>query len=423
MSVRSESICPRAVGPSFKLATVHAFKLATVHAFKLATVHAFKLATVHPFKLARTYPVKYHGLTMGSARSSFPVRVGTMLTAALPALEERLLAERIRQGWRTAVGSELAHRTRPGELRAGTLTVMADNSPWLQELSMRSAEVLDAVRARFGPTVTALRPSLAGPAPAPERGAPRRAAPAAPLRLDADELAIVEGAAAPGRGPRGHPARPRRDRRLRHHADERGRAHARPEDHHDRPARPPGGRRPGRGLRPLCDRADGGPRRPDAAGHRPAPRGHQVRSQHRAPLDPALPVADPGQRHRGRLHRRAKGHRARAQQRGRPHDAGRPLQAPAQDGGSGSRAGAGGGARPADARRLSGPGPAPLRAEELREGARGAGPAGNRAPQSLAGLLPAGAHRHRERAVGRGPDQSQARGGPRPGPRRGVVRP
>jgi predicted nucleic acid-binding Zn ribbon protein len=102
---------------------------------------------------------------MGSARSSFPVRVGTMLTAALPALEERLLAERIRQGWRTAVGSELAHRTRPGELRAGTLTVMADNSPWLQELSMRSAEVLDAVRARFGPTVTALRPSLAGPAP------------------------------------------------------------------------------------------------------------------------------------------------------------------------------------------------------------------------------------------------------------------
>src|SRR5216683_1238639 len=97
MSVRSESICPRTVGPSFKLATVHAFKL--------ATVHAFKLATVHPFKLARTYPVKYHGLTMGSARSSFPVRVGTMLTAALPALEERLLAERIRQGWRTALGS------------------------------------------------------------------------------------------------------------------------------------------------------------------------------------------------------------------------------------------------------------------------------------------------------------------------------
>ncbi|MGH7385944.1 MAG: DUF721 domain-containing protein, partial [Candidatus Rokuibacteriota bacterium] len=78
-----------------------------------------------------------------------------MLTAALPALQERLLAERIRQGWRETVGAALAHRTRPGELRAGTLTVMVDNSPWLQELSMRSAEVLSAVRARFGPTVTA----------------------------------------------------------------------------------------------------------------------------------------------------------------------------------------------------------------------------------------------------------------------------
>ncbi|MGH7350716.1 MAG: DUF721 domain-containing protein, partial [Candidatus Rokuibacteriota bacterium] len=99
-----------------------------------------------------------------------------MLTAALPALEERLLAERIRQGWRGAVGSELAHRARPGELRAGTLTVMVDNSPWLQELSMRSAEVLSAVRAHFGPTVTALRLSLAAPAPAPSLTAPRRPA-------------------------------------------------------------------------------------------------------------------------------------------------------------------------------------------------------------------------------------------------------
>src|SRR5258706_2697291 len=152
-----------------------------------------------PFKLARTYRLKYHGSTMGSARSSFPVRVGTMLTAAVPALGERLLAERIRQSWRGAVGAELAHRTRPGELRAGTLTVMADNPPWLQELSMRSAEVLQAVRARFGPTVTTLRLSLAGPAPAPERPKSRRAAPAAPLRLDADELALVEDAAAPVR--------------------------------------------------------------------------------------------------------------------------------------------------------------------------------------------------------------------------------
>ncbi|HEY7869650.1 MAG TPA: DUF721 domain-containing protein, partial [Methylomirabilota bacterium] len=104
---------------------------------------------------------------MGPAASRSPVRVGTLLTSAVPALRERLLAERIREGWRQAVGAELAHRTRPGELRAGTLTVMADNSPWLQELSMRSTEVLGAVRARFGEAVTALRPILAAPAPPP----------------------------------------------------------------------------------------------------------------------------------------------------------------------------------------------------------------------------------------------------------------
>ena len=41
----------------------------------------------------------------GSARSSSPVRVGDVLTAALPALEERLLAERIRRGWAEPSGT------------------------------------------------------------------------------------------------------------------------------------------------------------------------------------------------------------------------------------------------------------------------------------------------------------------------------
>src|SRR4029450_9863818 len=115
----------------------------------------------------------------GSGRFSRPVRIGDVLTAAVPALEERLLAERIRLGWRAAVGAEIARRTRPAELKAGTLTITVDNSPWLQELSMRSAEVLDTVRARFGPTVTALRLTLGAPAPAAERPTPRRPRPSA----------------------------------------------------------------------------------------------------------------------------------------------------------------------------------------------------------------------------------------------------
>src|SRR5258707_10442818 len=130
-------------------------------------------------------------------RSPSPVGVGDVLLAALPALQERLLAERIRLGWRAAVGADLSRRSRPGELKAGTLTIMVDNSPWLQELSMRSAEVLSAVRARFGPSVTALRLSLAGPAPSPERPARRATPPTGSSRLDPDETALVESALAP----------------------------------------------------------------------------------------------------------------------------------------------------------------------------------------------------------------------------------
>ena len=134
----------------------------------------------------------------GSARFSHPVRIGDVLTAAVPALEERLLVERMRRGWRAAVGAEIARRTRPAELKAGTLTITVDNSPWLQELSMRSAEVLDTVRARFGPTVTALRLTLGGPAPAAERPAAPRPGPSATApSLDADEAAVVERAVEP----------------------------------------------------------------------------------------------------------------------------------------------------------------------------------------------------------------------------------
>src|SRR5258707_12831521 len=98
-------------------------------------------------------------------RSPSPVRVGDVLLAALPALQERLLAERIRLGWRAAGGADLSRRSRPGELKAGTLPIMVDNSPWLQELSLRSAEVLSAVRARFRPSVPAPRLGLPRPRP------------------------------------------------------------------------------------------------------------------------------------------------------------------------------------------------------------------------------------------------------------------
>src|SRR5258705_4312333 len=101
-------------------------------------------------------------------RSPSPVRVGDVLLAALPALQERLLAERIRLGWRAAVGADLSRRSRPGELKAGTLTIIVDNSPRLQQLSIRSAEGLSPGRSRLGPAGPAVPLSLPGPAPAPQ---------------------------------------------------------------------------------------------------------------------------------------------------------------------------------------------------------------------------------------------------------------
>ena len=98
------------------------------------------------------------------------MRVGDVLVAALPELADRMLEETIRKEWRLTAGEELARRSRPAELRAGTLTVVVDNSPWLQELTMRSELLLRALRARYGTAVGALRFALGevGDRPEPE---------------------------------------------------------------------------------------------------------------------------------------------------------------------------------------------------------------------------------------------------------------
>src|SRR5713101_8203673 len=96
--------------------------------------------------------------TRGSGRS--PVRVGNLLTRAVPALAERLLEESIRRDWTQIVGSDAARRSRPGALRQGTLEVSVDNSPWLQELTLRSSAIVAALRKRHGSAVTGVRFAL-----------------------------------------------------------------------------------------------------------------------------------------------------------------------------------------------------------------------------------------------------------------------
>ncbi len=115
---------------------------------------------------------------------STPTPVGQLLTAALPPLADRLLALAVRREWPSLMGPQIARRSQPGDLRGDTLTVVVDNSPWLQELTLREGELLSRLQGRYGSdTIRALRFTLGTPCREPEppdRRARRRDDPLAP---------------------------------------------------------------------------------------------------------------------------------------------------------------------------------------------------------------------------------------------------
>jgi hypothetical protein len=117
-----------------------------------------------------------------------------MLAAAVPGLRDRLLEATIRSGWAAAVGPDAARRSRPTELRGGVLHVAVDNSPWLAEMTLRSHELLGAVRARHGAAVTSLRFSIGRVSARPASVA--RVRPSPDPHLDAEEMGAVETLAA-----------------------------------------------------------------------------------------------------------------------------------------------------------------------------------------------------------------------------------
>jgi hypothetical protein len=140
--------------------------------------------------------------TMGTRGGRNPVRVGNLLTAAVPALAERMLEETIRREWAQTAGPEAARRSRPGALRQGALEVSVDNSPWLQELTLRSAAIVAALRKRHGSAVIAVRFALgsgrgdADVAARPARTeAPQRRLTVPERRLTVEEARIVDAAA------------------------------------------------------------------------------------------------------------------------------------------------------------------------------------------------------------------------------------
>ena len=123
-------------------------------------------------RVAGAWRLKYHEFTMGVSERSSPVRVRDILVSAVPGLEGRLLEETIKTDWSRLIGPELGRRSRPGQLHAGVLDVIIDNSPCLQEMRLRSAELLATLQRRFG-AVTSLRFVLGTLPSGSDRTAPR----------------------------------------------------------------------------------------------------------------------------------------------------------------------------------------------------------------------------------------------------------
>src|SRR5215470_2583439 len=85
-----------------------------------------------------------------------PRRVADLVASAVPQISARLQETRIRSRWSTLVGREIARRTQPGRLEHGCLSITVDNSPWLQELTLRQAELTTRLAATF-PEIRSLR--------------------------------------------------------------------------------------------------------------------------------------------------------------------------------------------------------------------------------------------------------------------------
>jgi hypothetical protein len=128
-----------------------------------------------------------------------PRAVADLLVPAVPALRDRLVEIRLRGAWHALVGADAARRSRPLGLTNGCLHVVVDNSPWLQELTLRSREITARIAGQFD-AIRTLRFTLGrlesgGPETSPP--APRRAS----RPLTAEDVRDIDATVAPIRDP------------------------------------------------------------------------------------------------------------------------------------------------------------------------------------------------------------------------------
>ena len=113
-----------------------------------------------------------------------------LISDAVPQLSDRLTELKIKSGWASIVGADVARRTQPVALSGGCLTITVDNSPWLHELTLRGQELTTRVAAGF-PIVRSLRfvPGAGAIATSTPRVRHRRPAPLSP-----DDVHDIEAA-------------------------------------------------------------------------------------------------------------------------------------------------------------------------------------------------------------------------------------
>ena len=105
----------------------------------------------------------------------------------------------MRGAWNALVGPDAARRARPQALTNGCLHVVVDNSPWLQELTLRSSELTSRIAAQFA-TIRALRFTLGRIADRPPDASGSMTTEST-RELTADDVSEIEASVAPIRDP------------------------------------------------------------------------------------------------------------------------------------------------------------------------------------------------------------------------------
>lgn len=131
-------------------------------------------------------------------RREGPRAVAELLVNAVPDLRDRLVEEQIRRTWGAVVGADVARRCRPQSLTNGCLHVVVDNSPWLQELTLRAGELTARIAERCA-TIRSLRFTL-GRLDVPAETPPTVPV-ASPRVLGPDDVREIEETVAPIRDP------------------------------------------------------------------------------------------------------------------------------------------------------------------------------------------------------------------------------